>query len=322
MSTNQKSSQTRLISSMKESRIHALNYHHLHVFWTVAREGTLAKASVVLGVTQPTISAQLRVLEEALGEQLFVRSGRKLVLSDTGRLVYSYASEIFQLGNELVETLQGRPTGQMPRFAVGIGESVPKRVAYLLIEPALQMEKPVHLECHEGRTRELLAELALHRLDLVLADSPLPPDPKIKAYNHILGECGVSVLGQKGKFASYRASFPGCLHDAPMLLPTTNTAMRRSLEAWFDKENIQPRIVAEFEDSALMKVFGQSGLGLFTIPTLLESEVCEQYGVELIGRAPQVRERFYAISVERKIRHPAVQAICAAAREELFQRVR
>jgi LysR family transcriptional activator of nhaA len=295
-----------------------LNYHHLLYFWTVAKEGSIARASEKLRLTQATISAQISAFERTLGEKLFNRVGRSLVLTETGRVAFRYADEIFTLGREFMDTLKGRPTGQPLRFRVGIADVLPKLIAQRLLEPAFQISQPLRVMCHEGKTDSLLAQLILHELDLVLTDSGVGSGIKVKAFNHLLGECGLSIFAVAKIAAQYRRHFPRSLDRAPFLLPTDNTAMRRSLNQWFDHEEIQPVIVGEFEDSALLKVFGQLGKGLFAAPSVIDSEVQQQYGVQLVGRLPHVRERFYAISVERKLKHPAVIAICESAKNELF----
>lgn len=295
-----------------------LNYHHLLYFWTVAREGSIARACEQLHLAQPTISAQLRALEKSLGAKLFTREGRGLALTDTGRVVYRYADEIFTLGRELRDTLRGRPAGRALRLAVGVADVLPKLVAYRLLEPALRLPEPVQVVCSDGKPEPLLAELAQHKLDVVLSDAPLSPGAKVRAFNHQLGECGVSVLGTPALAESFRGAFPDSLDGAPFLLPTANTALRRSLDHWFDARGLSPIVVGEFEDSGLLKTFGQAGAGLFVVPSVVEREVSRQYQVEPLGRVAAVRERFYAISVERRLKHPAVIAISEAARRELF----
>ncbi len=295
-----------------------LNYHHLLYFWTVARTGGVSAASVELRLAQPTISGQLRVLEEHFGEKLFQRVGRRLELTETGRLVYRYADEIFTLGRELTDAVRGRPTGRPVRFAVGVADQLPKLIAYRLIEPALKLADPVRIVCREDKPERLLADLAVHDLDLVLSDAPLNPSVKVRAFSHLLGECGLTVFGTKALAARYRRGFPGSLDNAPFLLPTENTVLRRSLDQWFAQQGLRPAVAGEFEDSALLKSFGERGIGLFGGPTAIEAEIRRQYDVVPLGRIEQVRERFYAISAERRLKHPAVLAISAAAREKLF----
>lgn len=299
-----------------------LNYHHLLYFWTVAREGSVMRASEQLYLSQPTISAQIRALERSMGEKLFIKSGRKLVLTEIGRVVFRYAEEIFSLGRELTDTVNGRatrsPSNRPVRFFVGVADVIPKLIAYRLLEPAFQLSEPIHVICKENKPDRLLAALAVHELDLVLADTPITPTVSVKAYNHLLGECGVTIFGHPKQAALYRKRFPHSLNGAPFLVPTDNTTVRRSLDQWFDTQGIHPDIKGEFEDSALLNVFGQTGMGLFAAPSAIEAEVQRQYGVRVIGRTEAVRERFYAISVERKLKHPAVVAISEVARRELF----
>lgn len=296
-----------------------LNYHHLLYFWTVAREGSVARACQRLHLTQPTISGQLRALEESLGEKLFARQGRGLVLTEVGRTVYSYADEIFSLGRELMDNLKDRPTGRPLRLSVGIADVVPKLIAYRLLEPALALPERVHVVCHEDKPDRLLAELAVQGVDLVLSDAPLSPAMRIRAFSHLLGECGVCFFAVPKLAATYRRRFPASLTGAPLLLPTDNTALRRSLEQWFDQHGLRPHVVGEFEDSALLKVFGQTGAGLFVAPAAIERELRLQYGVVVVGRVEQIRERFYAISAERRVKHPAVVAISEAAHHRIFR---
>ena len=294
-----------------------LNYHHLRYFWAAAREGSVTRASEKLRVSQPAVSAQIRDLEQALGEKLFTRSGRSISLTEAGRVVYRYAEEIFGLGSELMETLKGRPTGRPARLTVGIANVIPKLIAHRLLEPAFKLPEPVRVHCLEDKPERLLAELAIHGLDLVLADAPLGPAVKVKAYSHLLGECGVSIFGAEPLAKAHRRGFPRSLDGAPFLLPTADATLRRLLDQWFEARGIRPQIVGEFEDSALLKVFGQSGAGLFAVPSAIEAEVRRQYGVRRVGRV-EVRERFYAFTVERKMKHPAVVAIIEAARREIF----
>jgi LysR family transcriptional activator of nhaA len=295
-----------------------LNYHHLFYFWAVAREGTIARACGQLHLTQPTISAQLRSLEKALGAKLFDRVGRHLVLTETGRVVYGYADEIFSLGRELQDTLQGRPAARPLRLLVGVANTLPKEIAYRLLEPATRLQEPVQLVCEHGIPDALLARLAVNALDVVLADAPVSPTTKVRAFNHLLGECGVSIMGTPRLAATYRRGFPRSLEGAPFLLPAENTALRRSLEQWFEAGGIRPLVRGEIADPGLLKVFGQHGAGLFVVRAAVERETQHHYKVRLVGRVESIRERFYAISVERKLKHPAVVAITAAAREKLF----
>jgi LysR family transcriptional activator of nhaA len=298
--------------------VQPLNYHHLLYFYVVAREGSIARATTVLDLTQPTISGQLRTLEQALGEKLFERRGRNLVLTETGHVIYRYAEEIFSLGDELLRTLQGQPTSGPLRFAVGISDSLPKLTTYRLLAPALALKSPMRLLLRIGKTDQLLADLSIHALDLVLSDAPINPGVKVRAFNHLLGECDVTVFATVANAEKYRRNFPRSLQDAPFLLPTQGTALRRSLEQWFEAEDIHPTVAAEVEDVALLQVLGQEGLGLFAAPTVVEEEIKRQYGVRPVGRIEAVKERFYAISIDRKLKHPAVLAISKAAKNELF----
>ncbi len=294
-----------------------LNYHHLLYFWTVAREGTIARASQELRLAQPTISGQIRALEEQLGEKLFLRSGRNLVLTDMGRVVYRYADDIFSIGRELMDTLKDRPTGRPMRFQVGVADEVTKIIAYRLLEPALRLPEPVHMICRDGAPDRLLTDLATHALDLVIADAPVAPTIKLKVFSHPLGETPVTVFGTARLAAPHRKNFPRSLDGAPFLVPTGGKTLRRTLDQFFEQQQIRPRIVAELDDSALLTTFGQAGTGLFVAPSVLEKEVMRQFGVTVVGRLDTVRERYFAISVERRLKHPAVVAISEAANEML-----
>jgi LysR family transcriptional activator of nhaA len=273
----------------------------------------VTRASEKLHISQPTISGQIRELELALGEKLLRRSGRAVVLTDAGRMVYRYADEILALGRELMGAVKGGPR-RAGRLAVGLTMVVPKLIAYQMIEPALHLPEPIRLECVEERLDRLLAELAVYALDLVLADAPAPPAVKVRAYSHLLGECGVSILGAETLAAVHRKDFPRSLNGAPFLLPSEDSALRLSLEDWFRDHGVQPRVVGTFDDSALLDTFGQAGAGLFAMPSAIEAEVKRQYKVRVVGRLAAVRQRFYAITVERKLRNPAVLAISERAR--------
>jgi LysR family transcriptional activator of nhaA len=296
----------------------ALNYQHLLYFWAVARTGSVAAATKELNLAQPTISGQIKILERTLGERLFVKRGRHLVLTDVGQVVFRYADEIFTLGRELRETLAGLPAADRPaRFAVGVSDSLPKLSTVRLLAPALHPPGRFHLVFRIGKTEQLLADLAVHALDLVLADQPMPPGLGIRAFSHLLGESDVTVFGTPSMAQRYRRDFPRSLDGAPWVLQTTNTALRRSLEQWFAEAKVRPQVVAEVEDVAILQVLGQEGLGLFAAPTVVEEEVKRAYGVRVVGRLERVRERFYAISVERRLKHPAVLAISEGARRSL-----
>jgi len=295
-----------------------LNYHHLLYFWMAAREETLTRASERLRLAPSTLSAQIHALEDALGEKLFERSGRRLRLTEMGRTVFGYADEIFSLGRELVESVGGRPTGRPLRLVVGVADVVPKLVAYHLLRPALRLPQPVRLVVHEQSTAKLLAALAVHELDVVLADTPSGPEVRVRAFNHLLGECGVTLFASRELAKKYRKGFPRTLDGAPFLLPGEASTLHGALEQWFEKKGIHPLVVAEFDDSTLIKVFGQGGTGVFAAPSAIEATVCRQYGVAVVGRLDDVRERFYAISIERRLKHPAIIAITESARSELF----
>lgn len=295
-----------------------LNYHHLLYFWTVVREGTIARAGEKLHLGQPAISTQLRRLEKSLGVKLFQKSGRNLEPTETGRMVYRYADEIFSLGRELTDTINGRPTGKPVRFVVGIVGVVPKLIAKRLLEPALQLPDPLRLICFEDSLDRLLSELALHNLDIVLSDSPVTGAMKVRAYNHPLGESTVAVFGTKELARKYRKGFPKSLDGAPFLLQGRASALRRLLETWFDSNGLRPLIRGEFDDSALLKVFGQAGEGLFASPSVIQDEICRQHEVEVLGELPSLHEHFYAISAERRLKHPAVVAISESARNQVF----
>ena len=310
-----------LKNEMDQNIVDWLNYHHLLYFWMVAKEGGISRAAEQLHLAQPTLSSQIQRLEKSIGAKLFDRVGRSMVLTDTGQMVYRYADEIFSLGRELSDALKGFPSRDVLRLTVGVPDVLPKLVVYRLLKPALELDEKVQLVCYEGKLNELLGELALHRLDIVLADSPLTPASHIRAFNHLLGESGTSIFATAELARKHKTTFPKLLHGAPMLLPTQNTSLRRALEQWFDTTDIRPTIVHEFEDSAVLKVFGQHGEGLFAAPTAIEDEICRQYGVRILGRIAEVKERFYAISVERRLKHPAVVKISDAARETLFSAV-
>ncbi len=295
-----------------------LNMKHLRYFWSVASHGSIARAAEALYLTPQTISGQLRELESQVGGKLFRREGRNLVLTETGRLVFSYADEMFRIGLELQDVLAGRTPGAALTVTVGVAMVVPKLLAYRVLEPVLNLPDPVRLICHEAPLADLLADLAAHKLDVVLADSPVNPTFNIRAYNHVLGESGISFFAKPTQAEVLQAGFPASLDGARMLMPSSGSSLRRNLENWFAGRGINPLVVAEFEDRALMKAFGERGTGVFTSPSAVEKDVLEKYGVALIGRTDDITERFYAISVERRIKHPAVSAITQTARSELF----
>jgi len=297
-----------------------MNYKHLHYFWVAAKAGGIARAGEQLHTTPQTLSSQIKLLEDRLGRKLFRKSGRKLELTDDGRVALRYADEIFGLGNELEAEMREERGGGKPvlEFRVGVADSVAKPVASRLLAPALRLAQPVRLICVEGKHGELLAQLALHRLDLVIADEPLSRRLSVKAFNHALGSSPMSFFCAPSLLPALKGPFPNCLNGAPMLIQGQASPMRQQLEPWLLRHRLQPRIVGEFDDGALTKAFGRDGHGVFLSPTVLEDETSAQYGVQIIGRSDELTEDFYAISVERRITHPGVAAITTAARSALF----
>ena len=296
----------------------SINYKHLHYFWVVAREGSIASASRQLHITPQTISGQLSLLEESLGSELFEKKGRGLVMTEQGRITFRYAEEIFNLGNELSDVVrQGTQPGQL-EFVVGILDCIPKTIAHKLLEPAFTISSNINIVCQEGSLEQILSELAIHETDLVLADMPLNSAYSIKAYNHILGKSDITFFASPELAKKYSKDFPNNLDGAPFLIPTQRSTIRRALDQWFNELGISPRIVGQFDDSALLKAFGQAGMGIFAMPQIIEKEVCRQFNVKIIGRTKTIQEEFYAISAERKIKHPAIVAICDSARDRLF----
>jgi len=295
-----------------------INYKHLHYFWVVAREGGIARASERLHLTPQTISGQLGLLEDQLGTRLFNRVGRNLEISESGRLALSYADEIFSLGGELEEVIHQFPKDRPQLFRVGVADVLPKSIAHRILQPALMIPEPMRMTCREASLDDLLAELTLHRLDLVLADRPIPATVSTRGYSHKLGECSVSFLAKAELAQKLEGGFPHCLNGAPILLPGAGTQLRSAIDQWLDRKRIHPKMVAEFDDSALMKAFGKQGAGIFVAPAAIETEVMLQYEVESIGQVDEIKEEYYAISVERRVLHPVVAAIMDAAREQLF----
>ncbi len=303
---------------MNDAMADDLNYHHLKYFWVVACEGSIAKACGVLHLSQPTISGQIRELEKSIGDPLFERAGRNLRLTQTGRLVKGYCDELFAVGRELHTALAGDRSGRVERVVVGIADSLSKLIAYRLLAPALTLAEPVRLECIEGRPERLLAELATHQIDVVLSDAPVGPEIRVKAYNHLLAECPLAIFAAANAPAltALKSGFPQSLHQAPILLPLGNAAIRQELDGWLGERELVPRIVAECQDSALLKSFGQAAVGLFPGPAVISEEICRMYQAVEIGRIASVKQRFYAISVERRLTHPAVVAISQAAKKQ------
>jgi LysR family transcriptional activator of nhaA len=296
-----------------------LNYHHLLYFWTVVREGSVSKAAEKLRLSQPTISAQVRMLEQSIGERLFLRRGRTQLLTDVGRTVYRYADEIFGLGRELLETLDGRPPGRVMPLTIGVANAVPKLIVHRLLRPAIEQPATIRLICREDNAEQLVAQLASYALDVVIASAPAPAHLPMKVFNHLLGESTISLFAPAALAARLRRRFPASLNQAPVLVPTTNSPLRRALDEWFDEERITPRIVGEFEDSALMQVFGQAAGCVFPAPSAIATDVSRFHGVRAIGRLNDVRERYYVISPERRLKHPGVLAITSVARDQLFK---
>lgn len=291
-----------------------LNYHHLRYFWTVAREGSIAKACAVLHVSQSTISGQLRELEKTLGEPVFSRAGRYLRMTATGRMIKEHCDGIFALGNELQQALGGKG-GQRNRITIGIADSLSKLMVYRLLAPALQLADPPRLECSEDRPERLAADLATNQIDLVLSDAPLAPGLRIRAYSHLLVESPLAIFAPAAvpALVRCRTGFPGSLHDAPLLMPTAS-AQRTALDGWLAEAGVTPRIVAECQDGALLKAFGQAGVGLFPGAAVISAEICRMYQAVEIGRIASVQERIYAITLERRLTDPAILAISRAAK--------
>ena len=295
-----------------------MNLKHLFYFWKVATAGGVLRAAEELHVTPQTISGQIQSLEEKLGTELFERHGRKLELTDSGRLALEYADEMFSLRAELEEALRRRAQSRQTLFRVGVADAVPKSLAYRLLASASAIDEPVRMVCREWKLDSLLTGLALHRLDVVLADVPIPSSFSVRAYSHRLGDSAMSFLASPELARQCRDPFPRCLSGLPLLLPGEDAPVRQRLLRWLDKHKLRPRIVGEFDDSALMKTFGAAGAGVFIAPSILETEIRRQYGAKAIGRSAEVRSEFFAISIERRLTHPCVVAIMQAARERLF----
>lgn len=295
-----------------------LNFKHLRYFWMVAKSGSIARASEQLHLTPQSISGQLSEFEDALGVELFRRAGRGLELTDTGQRMLGYAEQIFTIGNELLESLREGTLQQSVPFRVGIADSVPKLVAYRLVEPSLASAEPIKLICREGRLTTLLADLAVHRLDMVIADRPMPDNLNVRGYDHFLGESGISVFGTQSLAGRAEKTFPACLDGAPFLLPGADVALHSRLQRWFEAERLRPRIVGEFDDSALLMAFGQAGAGYFAAPSAIEEYIVRQHEVQVVGRVDTVRDQIYAITNERKLTHPIIAAICRFAQHDIF----
>lgn len=295
-----------------------LNYKQLHYFWNVAKVGSIVRTAERLHITPQTISGQIGELERALGTDLFRRTGRRLELTAAGKLALSHADEIFQIGSELEALLRNPSKGNELPFRVGVADVVAKSIACRLLEPVMKLAEPVRLICREDKLERLFAELAIHKLDLVIADRPLPTELGVKGYSHLLGSSPVDFQASPELAQRYRTNFPQSLNGAPLLIPGDGAAVRGPLERWFDQQQIQPRIVGEFDDAALMKAFGQIGGGIFPVPAVIAGEVKNQYGVEMVGRTEEIIVKYYAISVERRLTHPAVVAVSQAAKRVVF----
>ena len=295
--------------------IRRLNYQHLLYFWSIVRTGSLTRACQELALSAPTISTQVRILEQRLGEKLLAKSGRALVPTEVGRLVFSYADEIFGLGQDLMEALDQRPTARPLRLVVGIDDVLPKEIAYRILKPALALKRPVRLSCREGTLERLVAELALHEVHVVLSDAPITPSLNVRAYSHRVGASEVLWMGTPVMASTLRRSFPKSLNGVPVLLPTDDTAIRRALDQWFEKHDLRPVMIGEFEDYAMLREFARGGHGFFPVPAILEQQFRKEYGVARIGAAAGIKAEFYAISVERKIKNPAVAEMIERGRD-------
>jgi len=297
-----------------------INYQHLMYFWSVVRTGSLTRACEELALSAPTVSSQLRILEQRLGEKLLLKSGRNLVPTDVGKMVYSYANEIFTLGQELLEALEQRPSGRPLRLVVGIDDVVPKEIAYKIVEPSMHLEQSVRLICRESTLERLIADLAMHDVDVVLSDAPVTPTLNVRVYSHSLGSCNVYWMATPTLAKTLRRGFPQSLDGVPALLPTDDTAIRRALDHWLDRQNVRPLLLGEFEDYAMLREFARAGHGFAPVPSVLEAQFRRENGFVRIGMARGVKAEFYAISAERKIRHPAVVAMTDSARQLFAQK--
>ncbi|MFC3108796.1 transcriptional activator NhaR [Undibacterium arcticum] len=296
-----------------------VNFRHLYYFWVVAKEGGITRAAERLGVAVQTISMQLSLLEQSIGKSLLTQQGRRLVLTEAGRLALGYADQIFLLGEQMQDALDEADIGRTMRLTVGISDALPKLVAFRLLEVALKLPQPVRLVCYDGAFESLLGDLALHKLDVVLTDRPVSSGTSLRVFSHSLGECEIMLFGVRALAERYRSGFPDSLNGAPLLLPTRNSAIRGRLDQWFETQGLRPEVVGEFEDSALLNTFGSSGLGLFPAPSVLARDMQERFDAVPVGEISQVREQFYAISNERKIKHPAVEAILTATGDGIFR---
>lgn len=296
-----------------------LNYHHLYYFWAVAKNGSLTEACKTLRLAKPTVSGQIRRLEEVLGEKLFQKRGRHLEMTEIGRVTFQHAEEIFSTGHELMNVLQGKPTHRPTRIAIGIAGVLAKPIVQKLLKPALQLSRPTAIICNEDRSLEqFIAQLTMHELDVVFSDAPAGPFSGKRVFSHLLGACGTTFFAKRTLKRSLKGTFPNCLHNQAILLPTQKSMLRKSLDQWFYEKNLHPRVVGEFDDPALMDICGQAGMGIFPGPSVIESDLKKRYQVEVLGRVKTLRHRFYALSIDKKLNNPAVVAICESARRDLF----
>jgi LysR family transcriptional activator of nhaA len=296
-----------------------LNYHHLLYFWVVAKQGSIVAAGRELRLAHPTISGQIHRLEEILGQKLLTRKGRSLVLTDEGRVAFRYAEEIFGLGQEFLDTVKGRPSGRPVRLVVGVSDALAKSVVQRILEPVFDLGEDIQVVCRDDRTVEaFMGELAQGEVDVVLSDAPAGPGSPVRAFSHPLGECGTTFFATAVLAKRLRRRFPRSLDGAPLLMPGIDSTLRRALNAWFEAQDLRPKVIAELDDAALAKVLGEAGLGVFAAPDVIEDEVRKRYHVQVVGRTDKIRQRVYAISLERKVKHPAVVAICEVARKSVF----
>ncbi|MFZ6818899.1 transcriptional activator NhaR [Undibacterium sp. Ji22W] len=296
----------------------ALNFKHLRYYWTVAKTGSITKAAEKLHLTAHAVSGQINEFEHSLGVELFKKNGRNIELTDAGRRILVYADDIFNSGDQLLDALRDHLQARRRTFRVGIADTVPKVIAYRLLQPAIELEEPVRLNCREGRLDLLLAELALHRLDVIIADRPMGTQTSIRAYNHLLGKCGLTVFGTSTLAKKYKGSFPACLQHAPFLIPGEDVAVQAKILRWMEEWELHPIIVGEFDDGALMKAFGRAGAGFFLAPTAMKKEICSQHNVVAIGDVPNIVEEIYLITIERRLNDPAILAISQAAKHDIF----
>ncbi len=296
-----------------------LNYHHLLYFWVVAKEGSIVAASRQLRLAHPTISGQIHRLEEMLGQKLFTKKGRNIVLTEEGRVAFRYAEEIFTLGNEFLDTVKGQPSSWPLRLVVGVSDALAKSVVYRILQPVFSLDKDVQVVCRDDRSiKEFMGDLALGEVDVVLSDAPAGPGSPVRAFSHLLGECGTAFFAAPALANKLRRKFPQSLDGASFLVPGIDSTLRRALRGWFERLDIQPKIIAELDDAALAKIFCEAGLGVMAAPDVSEKEVKARYHVQVVGRSEKVRQQVFAISLERKIKHPAVITICEAARKSVF----